>query len=134
MGKKIQLTESELINLIEKMVKEYDKPAMASFQKQYGKKKGKSVYYATANKQKRNPETFKLKENEEDRNRMERLVLKCANETSQDGYDDPYDWMSEVFDSVEWELMDEYDNDELSVLISDLKEEYDDILLSMWGE
>jgi hypothetical protein len=43
------------------MVKEYDKPAMASFQKQYGKKKGKSVYYATANKQKRNPETFKLK-------------------------------------------------------------------------
>lgn len=134
MGKKIQLTESELINLIEKMVKEYDKPAMASFQKQYGNKKGKSVYYATANKQKRNPETFKLKENEEDRNRMERLVLKCANETSQDGYDDPYDWMSEVFDSVEWELMDEYDNDELSVLISDLKEEYDDVLLSMWGE
>ena len=70
----------------------------------------------------------------EDRNRMERLVLKCADETSQDGYDDPYDWMSEVFDSVEWELMDEYDNDELSVLISDLKEKYDDVLLSMWGE
>jgi hypothetical protein len=61
MGKKIQLTETELINLIEKMVKEYDKPAMKSFQKQYGKKKGKSVYYATANKQKRSPETFKLK-------------------------------------------------------------------------
>lgn len=61
MGKKIQLTETELINLIEKMVKEYDKPAMDSFQKQYGKKKGKSVYYATANKQKRSPETFKLK-------------------------------------------------------------------------
>jgi hypothetical protein len=61
MGKKIQITETELINLIEKMVKEYDKPAMSSFQKQYGKKKGKSVYYATANKQKRNPETFKLK-------------------------------------------------------------------------
>lgn len=61
MGKKIQLTETELIELIEKMVKEYDKPTMASFQKQYGKKKGKSVYYATANKQDRNPETFKLK-------------------------------------------------------------------------
>jgi hypothetical protein len=61
MGNKIQITETELINLIEKMVKEYDKPAMSSFQKQYGKKKGKSVYYATANKQKRNPETFKLK-------------------------------------------------------------------------
>ena len=61
MGKKIQLTETELINLIEDMVKEYDKPAMSSFQKQYGKKKGKSFYYATANKQKRNPETFKIK-------------------------------------------------------------------------
>ena len=134
MGKKIQLTESELINLIEKMVKEYDKPAMASFQKQYGKKKGKSVYYATANKQKRNPETFKLKEQEENMGRMEKLVYKIAEETSQDGYDDPYDWMSEVFDSVEWELMDEYDDDELSNLISDLKDVCDDILLSMWGE
>lgn len=29
------------------------------FQKQYGKKKGKQIFYATAAKQKRNPETFK---------------------------------------------------------------------------
>lgn len=28
------------------------------FQDEYGKKKGKSVFYATANKQKRDPETF----------------------------------------------------------------------------
>jgi|694.fasta_scaffold13849_10 hypothetical protein len=61
MGKKIQFTETELIELIERMVKEYDKPAMDSFKKQYGEKKGKSIYYATANKEKRNPETFKLK-------------------------------------------------------------------------
>jgi hypothetical protein len=32
---------------------------ISKFQKQYGKKKGKQVYYATANKQGRNPETFK---------------------------------------------------------------------------
>jgi hypothetical protein len=31
------------------------------FQDEYGKEKGKSVYYATARKQKRNPETFKKK-------------------------------------------------------------------------
>lgn len=31
------------------------------FQKKYGKKKGKKVFYATANKQKRNTETFKKK-------------------------------------------------------------------------
>lgn len=31
------------------------------FQKRYGKKKGKSVYYATAAKQHRSPETFKKK-------------------------------------------------------------------------
>ena len=31
------------------------------FQKEYGKKEGKSLYYATANKQHRNPETFKRK-------------------------------------------------------------------------
>lgn len=30
-----------------------------NFQKEYGAKKGKRIYYATANKQGRNPETFK---------------------------------------------------------------------------
>ena len=62
MKKVITLSESDLISLIEKTIKEYDKPAMSNFVKKYGKKKGKEVYYATANKQKRNPETFKLKE------------------------------------------------------------------------
>ena len=32
------------------------------FQKEYGKEKGKRVYYATANKQGRDPETFKKKD------------------------------------------------------------------------
>jgi len=31
------------------------------FQDKYGKKKGKEVYYATANKENRDPETFKKK-------------------------------------------------------------------------
>ena len=31
------------------------------FQDEYGGKKGKEVYYATANKQDRNPETFEKK-------------------------------------------------------------------------
>ena len=31
------------------------------FQKKYGKKKGKKIFYATAKKQGRNPETFKKK-------------------------------------------------------------------------
>jgi hypothetical protein len=30
------------------------------FQKEYGKKHGKEVFYATANKQGRDPETFKI--------------------------------------------------------------------------
>jgi hypothetical protein len=34
------------------------------FQDQYGKEKGKQIYYATANKQDRNPETFKKEEEE----------------------------------------------------------------------
>jgi hypothetical protein len=41
---------------------EYDKPAMASFKKQYGDEEGKSIYYATANKQDRDPETFEKNE------------------------------------------------------------------------
>lgn len=43
-------------------VEEYDKSTMMSFTDQYGKEKGKSVYYATANKQDRNPETFEKNE------------------------------------------------------------------------
>ena len=43
-------------------MEEYDKPAMASFQKQYGDEKGKNIYYATANKQDRDPETFEKNE------------------------------------------------------------------------
>jgi hypothetical protein len=37
---------------------------MSRFQKQYGNKRGKEIYYATANKQERNPETFEKKEGE----------------------------------------------------------------------
>ena len=40
------------------------KDIIKNFQKQYGKKKGKNIYYATANKQGRDPETFKADENE----------------------------------------------------------------------
>jgi hypothetical protein len=35
------------------------KDIIKEFMKEYGAKKGKRVFYATANKQHRNPETFK---------------------------------------------------------------------------
>jgi hypothetical protein len=41
---------------------EFDKPAMDSMKKQYGDEEGEKVYYATANKQDRNPETFEKNE------------------------------------------------------------------------
>lgn len=40
------------------------KEIIEKFQKKYGEKKGKEIYYATANKENRNPETFKAKEEE----------------------------------------------------------------------
>lgn len=43
---------------------EYDKEAMTNFVAQYGPEKGKQVYYATANKQDRDPETFEKNEGE----------------------------------------------------------------------
>jgi hypothetical protein len=52
----VELSEEE--KYIDKML-EFDKPAMDSFKDQYGADKGEEVYYATANKQDRNPETFK---------------------------------------------------------------------------
>lgn len=46
----------------EEMVDEFDEPAMQNFIDQYGEEKGKQIYYATANKQDRNPETFEKTE------------------------------------------------------------------------
>jgi len=46
-------------------MEEFDKPAMNNFADQYGAEKGKDLYYATANAQGRNPETFELDELDE---------------------------------------------------------------------
>ena len=45
-------------------VNEFDAPAMDNFNDQYGDDNGEQVYYATANKQDRSPETFEKNESE----------------------------------------------------------------------
>jgi len=45
---------------------EYDKEVMGKMKDQYGKKRGTNVYYATANKQGRDPETFEKMEETDD--------------------------------------------------------------------
>ncbi len=45
-----------------KPMQEYDEKAMQNFIDQYGEEKGKQIYYATANKEDRDPETFKKNE------------------------------------------------------------------------
>lgn len=45
---------------------EYDKEVMGKMRDQYGKKRGTGVYYATANKQGRDPETFEKMEEDGD--------------------------------------------------------------------
>lgn len=47
------------------------------FEKQYGTKKGKKVFYATANKQKRNPETFKPKRQKTIREIIDEMFGNC---------------------------------------------------------
>lgn len=39
----------------------YDKEVMERMKEQYGEEKGKEVYYATANEENRDPETFEKK-------------------------------------------------------------------------
>ena len=56
MKNKVVLSEN-MYNLL----KEYNESVMKSFVKQYGKEAGKKRYYATANTEDRNPETFKKK-------------------------------------------------------------------------
>ena len=47
---------------MQEFMNEYNKGVMHSMQQQYGKEKGKNVYYATANKQGLDPETFEKNE------------------------------------------------------------------------
>jgi hypothetical protein len=56
MKNKVILSEA-MYNLL----KEYNESVMKSFIDQYGKENGKKRYYATANAENRNPETFKKK-------------------------------------------------------------------------
>ena len=88
---------------------EYDKPAMASFKKQYGDEKGKSIYYATANKQDRDPETFEknegLEPNDDDLSPLDRMY-------------DSDDWVRAQRDAMGYDDTDDdsnyydYDDDE----------------------
>jgi hypothetical protein len=57
----------------EGMVDEFDEPAMQNFIDQYGEERGKQIYYATANKQDRNPETFE-KDEEVELNEFEQAI------------------------------------------------------------
>ena len=54
------------------------------------------------------------------------MLMKEAESTPQENYDDVYDWMQDVFSPVEDKLED------MGVDIDDLRMEYDDILLGQW--
>ena len=54
------------------------------------------------------------------------MLMKEAESTPQENYDDVYDWMQDVFSPVEDKLED------MGVDIDDLRMEYDDILMGQW--
>ena len=54
------------------------------------------------------------------------MLMKEAESTPQEDYDDVYDWMQDVFSPVEFEL------EEMGFDIDDLRMEYDDVLMSQW--
>ena len=54
------------------------------------------------------------------------MLMREAESTPQENYDDPYDWMQDVFSPVENELED------MGFDIDDLRMQYDDVLLSLW--
>ena len=54
------------------------------------------------------------------------MLMKEAESTPQEDYDDVYDWMQDVFSPVENKLED------MGFDIDDLRMEYDDILLGQW--
>jgi hypothetical protein len=54
------------------------------------------------------------------------MLMKEAESTPQEDYDDVYDWMQDVFSPVEDKLED------MGFDIDDLRMEYDDILMGQW--
>jgi hypothetical protein len=54
------------------------------------------------------------------------MLMKEAESTPQENYDDVYDWMQDVFSPVEDKLED------MGFDIDDLRMEYDDILMGQW--
>jgi hypothetical protein len=54
------------------------------------------------------------------------MLMKEAESTPQEDYDDVYDWMQDVFSPVEFKL------EEMGFDIDDIRMEYDDILLGQW--
>lgn len=70
-------------------VVEVNDEVLQNFVKQYGAEKGKQIYYATANKQDRNPETFNVDETGEDWERAGREVEYGINpEAGEDEYEE----------------------------------------------
>ena len=54
------------------------------------------------------------------------MLMKEAESTPQENYDDVYDWMQDVFSPVEDKLED------MGFDIDDLRMEYDDVLMGQW--
>ena len=54
------------------------------------------------------------------------MLMREAESTPQEDYDDVYDWMQDVFSPVEIEL------EEMGVDIDDLRMEYDDVIMGLW--
>ena len=57
------------------------------------------------------------------------MLLDAAQSFPQTDYDDPYEWMQDVFSSVELNLADMGVEDEI---IDDIRMLYDDIILDLW--
>jgi hypothetical protein len=57
-----------------------------------------------------------------------RMLMSEVESTPQEDYDDPYDWMQDVFSPVELKL------ERMGVDIDDLRIQYGDILLSLWEQ
>jgi hypothetical protein len=57
-----ELSPSDIVNSMREEETDENTEVLNKFKDQYGKEKGEKIYYATANKQERDPETFEKNE------------------------------------------------------------------------
>ncbi len=104
---------ADMMNISSDDVNEVNQEVMDKFEDQYGKEKSEDIYYATANKQDRDPESFELNEmgGEINSDIMANIINSMqVNLSSYGTFDNHPELKKAIREKLYWAVMDAYDD------------------------